>query len=89
MFVTGDGNNETGWSNPRYDQLVHAADEETDLTRREKLFQQAETILIHDELPVIPLYIYVGINFFDTNQVSGVWQNVLDEHPLRCIKKIK
>jgi oligopeptide transport system substrate-binding protein len=88
MFVTGDGNNETGWSNPHYDELVHAANEETDLTRREKLFQQAETILIHDELPVLPLYIYVGINYFDTNKISGIWQNVLDEHPLRSIRKV-
>ena len=88
MFVTGDGNNETGWSNPRYDELVHAANEETDLDKREKLFQQAETILIHDELPVLPLYIYVGINYFDTNKISGIWQNVLDEHPLASIRKV-
>ena len=37
----------------RYDELVHAANVETDLTRREKLFQEAETILIRDELPVL------------------------------------
>ena len=89
MFLTGDGNNETGWSNPRYDELVHAANEETDPARREKFFQQAETILVHDEVPVLPLYIYVGINYFDTNKISGIWQNILDDHPLRCIKKIK
>ena len=88
MFVTGDGNNETGWGNSRYDDLIHAANEETDLTRREKLFQQAETILVHDELPIVPLYIYVGINYFDTNKVSGIWENVLDQHPLASIRKI-
>jgi oligopeptide transport system substrate-binding protein len=89
MFVTGDGNNETGWGNPRYDELVHAANAETDLKQREKLFQQAETILIRDEVPIVPLYIYVGINYFDTNKVAGIWENVLDEHPLRAIGKIK
>jgi oligopeptide transport system substrate-binding protein len=89
MFLTGDGNNETGWSHPRYDELVHAANEQTDLAAREKLFQQAETILVHDELPIVPLYIYVGINYFDTNKISGIWENVLDQHPLRSIKKIK
>jgi oligopeptide transport system substrate-binding protein len=89
MFVTGDGNNETGWSNLRYDQLVHSANEESDLKKREELFQQAETILIHDELPIVPLYIYVGINYFDTNKISGIWENVLDQHPLSSIKKIK
>ncbi len=89
MFVTGGGNNETGWSNPRYDELLRAANEEADLAQREKLFQQAETILIRDGLPIVPLYIYVGINYFDTNKISGIWENVLDNHPLRSIRKIK
>ena len=90
MFVTGDGNNETGWGNARYDELIHAANEETDLEKREKLFQQAETILVRDEVPIVPLYIYVGINYFDTNKVAGIWENILDERPpLRSIRKIK
>ena len=63
MFLTGDGNNETGWSNAQYDELVHAANETTDAGAREKLFQQAETILVRDELPIVPLYIYAGINY--------------------------
>jgi oligopeptide transport system substrate-binding protein len=73
MFITGDGNNETGWSNLRYDELVRAANEQSDLKKREKLFQQAETILVQDE----------------PNQISGIWENVLDDHPLRSIRKIK
>ena len=89
MFLTGDGNNETGWSNPRYDELVHTANETAETAAREKLFQQAETILIHDELPIIPLYRYTGINYFDTNRIAGIWQNVLDEHPLRTIRRIR
>jgi len=89
MFLSGDGNNQTGWSNSRYDELVHDANETTDPAAREKMFQQAETILIRDELPVVPLYIYVGINYFNTNRISGIWQNMLDDHPLRCIRKIK
>jgi oligopeptide transport system substrate-binding protein len=89
MFLTGDGNNETGWTNARYDDLVRRANETADLSGREKAFQQAETILIRDELPILPLYIFAGVNYFDTNQVSGIWQNVLDEHPLRAIRKLK
>lgn len=88
MFLTGDGNNQTGWSNARYDDLVHAANETTDLAQRKKLFQDAETILVRDELPILPLYIYIGINYFDTNKISGIWQNVLDDHPLNSIRKI-
>jgi len=89
MFVTGGGNNETGWSNPRYDRLIAMANDEPDVVKRETLFQQAETILVHDEAPIFPLFIYVGINYFDTNKVAGIWPNVLDDHPLRSIRKIK
>jgi oligopeptide transport system substrate-binding protein len=89
MFLTGDGNNETGWSNARYDALVHGANETTDPAAREKMFQDAETILIRDEAPIVPLYTYVGVNYFDTNKIAGIWQNVLDDHPLRTIQKIK
>jgi oligopeptide transport system substrate-binding protein len=89
MFVTDDGNNETGWSNARYDDLVHTANKTTDLKKREQLFQQAESILVSNDVPIIPLYIYVGVNYFDTNKVQGIWENVLDEHPLRCIRKVK
>ena len=56
---------------------------------REKLFQQAETILVRDELPIIPLYFYVGINYYDTNKIQGIYPNILDNHPLQSIRKIK
>jgi oligopeptide transport system substrate-binding protein len=87
MFITGNGNNETGWSNPRYDALVQEANETADLKQREKLFQQAETILVHDDLPIIPLYFYTGINAFDTNKIQGLYENILDDHPLNDIRK--
>ncbi|HUC85409.1 MAG TPA: peptide ABC transporter substrate-binding protein, partial [Candidatus Acidoferrales bacterium] len=89
LFLTGDGNNETGWGNARYDSLVADANQTVDPALREKDFQQAETILVRDELPILPLYIYAGINYFDTNKVSGIWQNLLDDHPLRAIRKHK
>jgi len=59
------------------------------LKAREKLFQQAETILVRDELPIIPLYFYVGINYYDTNKIQGIYPNILDNHPLQCIRKVK
>ncbi|HAO79947.1 MAG TPA: peptide ABC transporter substrate-binding protein [Verrucomicrobia subdivision 3 bacterium] len=89
MFTSGDGNNRTGWKNDRYDALIRAANAQTDVRQREKIFQQAETLLVRDEVPIIPLYFYVGINYFDTNKVQGIWQNLIDEHPLQAIRKIK
>jgi oligopeptide transport system substrate-binding protein len=88
LFLSNSGNNRTGWKNARYDELVNEANEQTDLKKREELFQQAESILIHDELPIIPLYIYAGINYYHTN-ITGIYQNILDDHPLNYIRKIK
>lgn len=88
MFTSHDGNNETGWKNARYDALINAANEQTDLQKREKLFQQAETILVREQVPIIPLFYYVGINYFDTNKIQGIYENILDDHPLQYIRKI-
>lgn len=88
MFMTGNGNNRTGWSNTRYDELIRAANEENDMAKREKLFQEAETILIRDEVPIIPLYFYVGFSYFDTNSIKGIYPNILDVHPLNAVSKV-
>ena len=89
MFTSDDGNNRTGWKNPRYDALIREANQQTNLVERSRLLQQAETILVKDEVPIIPLYFYVGINYFDTNRIRGVYENILDDHPLQSIRKIK
>jgi oligopeptide transport system substrate-binding protein len=88
MFTSNDGNNWTGWKNAHYDALIREANEQMDLQKREKLFQQAETILVREEMPIVPLYFYAGVNYFDTNKIQGIYQNVLDDHPLQCIRKI-
>jgi len=31
----------------------------------------------------------VVINYFDTNRISLIWQNPLDDHPLNAIRKHK
>ena len=46
MFTSNNGNNRTGWKNARYDALIREANQQTDLREREKLFQQAETMLV-------------------------------------------
>jgi oligopeptide transport system substrate-binding protein len=58
IWQTGDGNNQTGWSNVRYDGLMQASLRERDTARRLALLKEAESILL-DELPVLPVYWYV------------------------------
>lgn len=58
IWQTGDGNNQTGWSNARYDELLRASLRERDTARRLDLLKEAETLLLED-LPVLPIYWYV------------------------------
>ena len=89
MFTSTDGNNHTGWKSPSYDALIHDANQEPDARKRAEIFREAEKMLIDEDAPIIPLFYYVGINYFDTNRIQGIYQNVLDMHPLQTIKKIK
>ena len=77
MWVTGGGNNQTGWSNPRYDEIIlklaPAADTQAE---RYALMREAEAILL-DELPVIPLYIYTSKSLIKPS-VHGIYGNLLD-----------
>lgn len=87
MFMTGAGNNNTGWSNARYDDLIRAADKEIDLLKREQDFQQAEGILIREGAPIVPLFFYVGFNYYNPNKIHGIYPNILDIHPLNAMWK--
>jgi oligopeptide transport system substrate-binding protein len=87
MFVTGGGNNRTGWSNRPYDELIRAAGRELNAAKRWQIFQEAETLLCRDECPILPIYFYVGINFVDDTKWEGVYPNVLDVHPIHAIKR--
>ena len=84
-FVTGDGNNRTGWSNPAYDRLIARAAAEPDPARRMALFAQAEHLLVSEDTPICPLYSYVGIQFYDSTRLGGIQANLLDEHPLKAM----
>jgi oligopeptide transport system substrate-binding protein len=60
MFVTGGGNNNTGWSNAEYDELIAEAARTLDAAERMKIFRRAESLLVEQQLPILPIYHYVG-----------------------------
>ena len=76
----GDGNNRTGWSDPRYDQLLLAARDQPDPAERLRLLARAEALLLADG-PVIPIYHYASAELVKP-YVRGIWSNALDTHPL-------
>ena len=83
MWLTGGGNNQTGWSNARYDQLIQEASQTSNPAARFEKFQKAEAILL-DEMPVIPIYFYVSLTLVKPN-VRGWYPNILDHHPYKYI----
>lgn len=83
IFVTGGGNNDTGWSNAEYDRLrarslAAATDEE-----RFAIYQRMEQILV-DEVPVIPVYHYARVYLLDPG-VKGHFPTPLDNHPFKYL----
>ncbi len=83
MFTTGNGNNDTGWSNKRYDALVDAARTAQSEDARIKLMHQAEDILLQD-MPVIPIYWYTRVYLKDP-RVMGWYPTLLDNHPYKYV----
>ncbi len=83
MFVTGGGNNETGWSNAEYDRLIREAGLTGDQKKRYELFQKAEAILM-DECPIIPIYFYTHVHLQRPN-LKGWYPTILDNHPYKFV----
>ncbi len=83
LFVTNGGNNRTGWSNQRYDELLNQAGMTGDQTARYELLQEAEAILM-EEVPVAPVYTYTRVRLIDPT-VRGWEDNILDQHPYKYV----
>jgi oligopeptide transport system substrate-binding protein len=88
LFTSTSGNNRTGWKYAQYDRLIFEANRQTDLGRRAELFRQAESILVGEEVPIVPVYFYAGFMYFDDRRIRGIYGNLLDEHPLQDIWKV-
>lgn len=79
-MITGDGNNRTGWSDPRYDALIRGAMKELDPARRMAMLRDAEELLL-SEGGIIPIYHY-STNELIKPYVRGIHRTPLDVHPL-------
>jgi oligopeptide transport system substrate-binding protein len=83
MWVTDNGNNDTGWSNAEYDRLIMEAQAETNIPKRLSALQKAETILL-DDGPVIPIYFYTN-NMLVSSELEGFEPHNRDIHLLKYL----
>jgi len=84
LWVTGNPQSNTNWSNPEYDALIKAASKELDPEKRMKLLRQAESILV-TELPIILIYFYTSAEMAKPN-IEGFAPSAQDLHPLQVLR---
>lgn len=83
VFLTGGGNNRTGFASPEYDQLIKLAGTSSNKAERFQYFQQAEALLI-EHVPIMPIYTYTSV-YLKHPYVQGWYSNVLNRHPYKYV----
>jgi oligopeptide transport system substrate-binding protein len=84
MWVTGGGNNHTGWSSAEFDDLVlRKIPAMKSQAERFAGFHQAETILMR-EMPILPIYTYATKHLVSAS-VKGMPSNIMDYYSFKHI----
>lgn len=78
------GNNQTGWSNPKYTEFMAKANKETDADKRIKLLQSAEAVAM-SEFPAAPIYDYTTL-FVSKDHVKNMAPDLLSNINLKAVK---
>jgi ABC-type oligopeptide transport system, periplasmic component len=77
LFVTGGGNNHTGYANPEYDKLIADAAVETDPDARMDKFFEVEKIILEDMM-IAPVYWRVR-DFITSEKLEGVMRTAFQD----------
>ncbi len=78
LLASGGGNNDYVYNNSHYDNLLSEATRERIPTRRRRLLQAAEAIMIADQ-PIVPLFNYVTKRLV-SKRLRGWRNNIMDHH---------
>lgn len=84
IWTPGNGNNNTGWSDPQYDSLLRAAALKSNPAGRTALFREAESLLMNAQ-PILPVSHYTR-NYLLRPEVKGWHPLLLDNHPWGAIR---
>jgi oligopeptide transport system substrate-binding protein len=83
LFATIEGNNDSGWFDPKYLDLLTRANRELDHQRRYELLAEAEAFLLEAQ-PVIPLTTQ-ATNWMKKPYVKGMYPNPGTLHPWKFV----
>jgi oligopeptide transport system substrate-binding protein len=73
---TGNGNNDRGFSDARFDALLDDAASEVDLDRRMRILEEAERYLMEEAVPLLPICQLVQTYMYEPGELKG-----LTSHP--------
>ncbi len=83
-LTTGNGNNDSGYSNAEYDNLLATANRAGDAATRAGLLRRAEAIIVERDLPIVPILHYVELIAIKPH-VSGLYPNARLWFPFRYV----
>ena len=84
LFLCGGGNNNTGFCNPHYDDLImRQAPQAKSREERYAIFRDAETLLM-EQMPIIPIYTYTS-NHLIHPSVKDMPSNLMDSLNLKYV----
>ena len=84
LFLTGGGNNNTGFSDPRYDEMItRLAPQAKTREERFAIFKEAETMLM-EQMPILPIYTYTSKHLIH-HSVKGMPANLMDSLNLKYV----
>ena len=85
LFITDGGNNNTGYSDAIYDDIIlNRAPKAKSRQERYGLFLEAETMMMND-MPIIPIYTYTSKHLIHPS-VEGIYANLMDSLNLKYVK---
>jgi len=83
MWLSDGGNNNSGWANKQYDELIAEAGRTIDTKARFEIFQKAEALLL-DEMPIMPIYFYTT-SYLLRPSVKNWNLTILDHQPYKYV----
>ena len=72
LLESGNGNNDRGYSNPAYDAMLREAAATQDPQRRLGILSRAESLLMDEDVPVLPLCQLSAVYMVDPASLAGV-----------------
>ncbi|MDZ7783523.1 MAG: peptide ABC transporter substrate-binding protein [Halioglobus sp.] len=84
LFLCGGGNNNTGFCDPRYDDMIkRQAPRASSREERYAIFHEAETLLM-EQVPILPIYTYTSSHLIHPS-VKGMPSNLMDSLNLKYV----